>query len=312
VAQAQTNLVPNGDFEFFTDCSFGGNPYNVLTNWKGCSTPDLYNNCFSNSFYHIPNNQKGSQWPESGLSYIGIFNILYQNNREFIKVKLLKPLNISKYYCFTCYVSYAENSSLISNNLQLLLSSKDINCNELLNLNTDIVKLSLPLPLLYDTVLWFKSNVIFKPDSAYNYIALGNILNDNISNSILIDSNASNIYSYIYIDNISLIELTDSIPKLDSSITNISMFNAISVNNNNINDVFRIINSEQFKCNHISIYIYNRWGQVIFQSNDINFQWDGTFKGKPVELGAYPYIIEYTLINEQTSRTQTGWIHVLY
>ncbi len=33
--------------------------------------------------------------------------------------------------------------------------------------------------------------------------------------------------------------------------------------------------------------IYNRWGELIFESSDPNLGWDGTFKGEPQEIGAY-------------------------
>lgn len=42
------------------------------------------------------------------------------------------------------------------------------------------------------------------------------------------------------------------------------------------------------------IVIFNRGGQQVFQSDDINRQWDGTFKGRPLPQSAYIYIINYT------------------
>lgn len=38
-----------------------------------------------------------------------------------------------------------------------------------------------------------------------------------------------------------------------------------------------------------SMYIYNRWGELIFESNDDQYHWDGSFKGKQVQLGTYAY-----------------------
>ncbi|MCB0755583.1 MAG: gliding motility-associated C-terminal domain-containing protein, partial [Flavobacteriales bacterium] len=38
-----------------------------------------------------------------------------------------------------------------------------------------------------------------------------------------------------------------------------------------------------------SMYIYDRWGELIFESNDPDFKWDGTFKGKQVQQGTYAY-----------------------
>lgn len=38
-----------------------------------------------------------------------------------------------------------------------------------------------------------------------------------------------------------------------------------------------------------SMYIYDRWGELIFESNDPEYHWDGTYKGKQVQQGTYPY-----------------------
>ncbi|MFZ4740433.1 MAG: gliding motility-associated C-terminal domain-containing protein [Bacteroidales bacterium] len=37
--------------------------------------------------------------------------------------------------------------------------------------------------------------------------------------------------------------------------------------------------------------IYNRWGQLVFETNDINQGWDGRFKGEYVQSGSYVYYI---------------------
>ena len=49
-----------------------------------------------------------------------------------------------------------------------------------------------------------------------------------------------------------------------------------------------------FHENDFEIFIYNRWGALIFQSNFLEFQWDGTVNGELVPQGTYPYIIRFT------------------
>ncbi|OFY71484.1 MAG: hypothetical protein A3G23_11255 [Bacteroidetes bacterium RIFCSPLOWO2_12_FULL_37_12] len=41
----------------------------------------------------------------------------------------------------------------------------------------------------------------------------------------------------------------------------------------------------------IDFKIFNRWGEMVFQSSDINNGWDGNFKGKPQEMDTYIYYI---------------------
>lgn len=50
------------------------------------------------------------------------------------------------------------------------------------------------------------------------------------------------------------------------------------------------------------IYIYNRWGELVFYSDDIDFMinqgWDGTKNGELLKLGTYAYVIKFKSINE--------------
>lgn len=41
--------------------------------------------------------------------------------------------------------------------------------------------------------------------------------------------------------------------------------------------------------------IYDRWGQLLFQTTDKEAVWDGTSGGKPVEMGVYVYSLQYRL-----------------
>lgn len=66
--------------------------------------------------------------------------------------------------------------------------------------------------------------------------------------------------------------------------------NAFTPNGDGLNDFIGlrargIEDLEQFA-------IFNRWGQKVFETNDINDQWDGTFKGKPQELGVYVFYVQ--------------------
>jgi gliding motility-associated-like protein len=44
---------------------------------------------------------------------------------------------------------------------------------------------------------------------------------------------------------------------------------------------------------NFSIRIYNRWGEVIYATTDIEARWDGTYKGVKVQPGSYPYVLSY-------------------
>lgn len=61
---------------------------------------------------------------------------------------------------------------------------------------------------------------------------------------------------------------------------------AFTPNADGVNDVFRIVrwlNVSALK----ELAVYNRWGQKIFTTSNIEQGWDGTHNGKPCELGVY-------------------------
>ncbi|MBL4654665.1 MAG: gliding motility-associated C-terminal domain-containing protein [Bacteroidia bacterium] len=53
----------------------------------------------------------------------------------------------------------------------------------------------------------------------------------------------------------------------------------------------------------IELKIYNRWGQVVFETNDLTQGWDGNFKGEPQEIGTYAY---YYIAETVTGQKKTG------
>jgi gliding motility-associated-like protein len=72
--------------------------------------------------------------------------------------------------------------------------------------------------------------------------------------------------------------------------------NAFSPNGDGVNDVVKV---EGKGIVEMTFIIYNRWGQKVFESHDINQGWDGTFNGVMQEVDAYAYTLQATLINKQ-------------
>ncbi|MFC5271754.1 gliding motility-associated C-terminal domain-containing protein [Adhaeribacter terreus] len=61
---------------------------------------------------------------------------------------------------------------------------------------------------------------------------------------------------------------------------------AFSPNGDGLNDVFEVKGRFQ---NNFSLVILNRWGQIIFESNDPKKGWDGKMNGKEAPIGVYAY-----------------------
>jgi gliding motility-associated-like protein len=45
--------------------------------------------------------------------------------------------------------------------------------------------------------------------------------------------------------------------------------------------------------------IYDRWGEKVWESDDLKGQWDGNKQGVPLNGGMYLYKIKYTCNNEE-------------
>ena len=56
--------------------------------------------------------------------------------------------------------------------------------------------------------------------------------------------------------------------------------------------------------------VFDRWGEKVFESDDINFQWDGTFRGTMVQPGEYVYTIRIAFV-DGSSTGNKGTITVI-
>jgi gliding motility-associated-like protein len=54
--------------------------------------------------------------------------------------------------------------------------------------------------------------------------------------------------------------------------------------------------------------IYNRWGNIVFETNGYNNDWQGTFDGKTLPFGTYYYTFDF---GDDTGRTKSGYISLL-
>jgi gliding motility-associated-like protein len=87
--------------------------------------------------------------------------------------------------------------------------------------------------------------------------------------------------------------------------------NSFSPNDDGLNDVFK---PEAQKIRDYELTIYNRWGELVFQSAKLSEGWDGTFDGKQAQTGVYLYQIVYKLRNEEGTirlKTKEGTVQLI-
>jgi gliding motility-associated-like protein len=72
----------------------------------------------------------------------------------------------------------------------------------------------------------------------------------------------------------------------------LDVVSAFTPNNDGTNDRAVVIG---YGIEKMTFRIYNRWGQMVFESNDESLGWDGIFKGKPQPMDAYGYTLDAKL-----------------
>jgi|GEM_PF-914801 len=83
--------------------------------------------------------------------------------------------------------------------------------------------------------------------------------------------------------------------------------NAFTPNGDGFNDVFFVRGTG---VEVMQLFIYNRWGQLVFQTNDLYAEWDGTFKDKPVPTDVYVFKLR-AIFDNGTRYIRSGSITVL-
>lgn len=75
--------------------------------------------------------------------------------------------------------------------------------------------------------------------------------------------------------------------------------NAFTPDGGNLNEVWMPIGYNYYK-EHF--FIANRWGEIIFESYDLNNGWDGTYMGNPCQQDVYVYVLEWYSIDKRYFR----------
>eukprot|EP01029_Cantina_marsupialis_P000987 TRINITY_DN107_c0_g4_i3.p1 TRINITY_DN107_c0_g4~~TRINITY_DN107_c0_g4_i3.p1 ORF type:complete len:1593 (-),score=279.76 TRINITY_DN107_c0_g4_i3:4486-9264(-) len=67
--------------------------------------------------------------------------------------------------------------------------------------------------------------------------------------------------------------------------------NAFTPDGDGVNDVFGPVITGDITGQDIEMYIYNRWGELIYEFTDFGNGWDGTYKGRMANTGVYVWVM---------------------
>ncbi|MCE2656338.1 MAG: PKD domain-containing protein, partial [Sediminibacterium sp.] len=142
-------------------------------------------------------------------------------------------------------------------------------------------------------------NVVTKTDPGYvQYKWNPDIFLDNPNKpNPIFNGDKSTDYTLTRTDTISSCSVTDEYEIIVSTEVYANVPNAFTPNNDGLNDVLKVEYSTGVGAD-FNFRIFNRWGKLMFQTNDKNKGWDGRDpSGILQEMDGYSYFLEYNYID---------------
>lgn len=73
--------------------------------------------------------------------------------------------------------------------------------------------------------------------------------------------------------------------------------NTFTPDGDEFNQLFRPVITSGIDIYNFNFKIYNRWGEVVWESKDPSVGWDGTYNTRPIQQGTYTWSMEFKLID---------------
>jgi trimeric autotransporter adhesin len=87
--------------------------------------------------------------------------------------------------------------------------------------------------------------------------------------------------------------------------------NSFTPDGDEYNNVFQPVFTSGFDPYDFSVLIFNRWGEVMWESFDPNAGWDGTYHNELVPQGAYTWQIEFKTADTDERKRYSGHVTIL-
>ncbi len=311
----QINLNPiicQGDiFQVGThNYALAGNYKDTLSTYLGCDSiittnltvnPKKYKTLnpviCQGEFFHIANHNYtiAGIYKDTLSTYFGCDSIVTTN----LTVNPVKQINLNSIICQGETFQVGTHIYTLSGHYNDTLATSFL-CDSIITTNLTVV----PIPkvkLSNDTTLCI-GKTIFLDATNQNSTYLWQ---DSTTNPTYTVNQQGLYWVIVKVDSNCIVSDTIQIYYKDCSTPDIYIPNSFTPNGDGLNDVFKIETLAEFSEFHL--YIYDRWGEQLFESNDKTKGWDGTYKGKLVPNGVYVYLVTGIIkdTNEQIKRNGT-------
>ena len=195
--------------------------------------------------------------------------------------KFLIKLNYTNDYC------PKYNATIIGDSVKVVDPLKGGEFTMFVLSNIDTLFTNIKLDSGYTSYSWSPGIYLSNPTIAYP----------------VFNANRSMDYILTRTDTVSYCQIADQYHIIVSDEVVVAIPKAFTPNNDGLNDLLKVeygAGLRQFNF----IKIFNRWGKLVYESNNIYNGWDGKFNGIDQEMDSYTYLIDYiTYKNERISKT---------
>lgn len=87
--------------------------------------------------------------------------------------------------------------------------------------------------------------------------------------------------------------------------------NAFTPDGDQFNNIFKPVMVSGFRTDSYMLLIYNRWGELLFESHDPQYGWDGTYRGQVCQDGTYTWVITFKAKENSDSYRQLGTVTLI-
>ena len=107
----------------------------------------------------------------------------------------------------------------------------------------------------------------------------------------------ANAYGWYYVDITNSFDCTisDAVEVIEFCPSSMFVPNGFTPNGDGLNDVFMPVGNN---IEELELFIFDRWGTMLFHTDDPTQGWDGTYQGKTVKAGVYSWRIVYALLDD--------------
>ena len=260
---------------------FDGNPTQLDTagcrklNWRsqGMALNILWADDNWRVYLEVPLNHR----LESGQCYYGEFWVLTQN----VSYKVIDALGM---YFSDTLVKFKSDTIIFGDTIGMV---KPIYA---------LPQISNPLGrIIKDTVNWEKISGTFIASGTETAMIVGNFTPSNLINWEILNNNLLQSTRYMF-DDFLLCKCEDTISPINPE-NELFIPNIFTPNGDGQNEVFRVRGENIEK---LTLLVYNRWGNKVFEGNDPQAAWDGTYNKQPCAEGVYYYVADVTFTDGRT------------